>query len=328
MNPILFESMVIAGNSLDGLVAYDRTSAKEIWRKRIDGGVEAGAELAKEHLYFGAGDGFFYKISALTGETVWSYPIRAEGLGKPLIHKDRIYFLAGNNIVHALDMESGRSVWIYNRRDPSPISVRGGSQPAADEKNIYVGFSDGAVVALAQTSGNVVWETQVNRNKRFHDVDSEPIIDGKSLFVAGFDHALSSLDLSTGNSNWQVEQGGYSSPHLQGSRLYLTSTNAKLIALEKANGQILWEKPLRSLGTQPIDYKGLLITGEYIGTLKFFDFETGELVKEFAPGRGVHSQVTLDGTTGEMYFMSADGNLFVLKGYWTDKRRLWPWEEQ
>lgn len=327
MSPILLDNAVITGNSLDGLVAYDRSSARLLWRKVVEGGVEAGAAFDKEHLYFGAGDGFFYKVNALSGETVWTYPIRAEGLGEPLVVGNRVFFLAGNNIVYCLDTDSGRSLWLYNRRDPSNISVRGGSKPSADDKNLYVGFSDGSVVALNLNSGNVVWETLVNRNKRFHDVDSEPLLDGDTLYVAGFDYALTALDKSSGNIRWQLEQGGYSSPLLQGSRLYLTTTNGKLLSIDKSSGQVSWETPMRSLGTRPVEYKGLLVTGEFIGGLKFFDLDSGQLVKEFSPGRGVHSEVTIDGATGDLYFMSADGNLFVLKVGWTDRQRLWPWEE-
>lgn len=328
MTPILTDSLVIAGNSIDGLVAYDRFSAKEVWRLSLEGGVEAGAAEDGDHLYFGAGDGFFYKVKKLNGEVVWSFPIRAEGLGQPTIEGNRIYFLAGNNIVYCLNAGTGKSEWLYNRRDPSNISIRGGSRPSLDDANVYVGFSDGAVVALKKTSGSLVWETVVNKNKRFHDVDAHPYLSGEQLYVAGYDHSLSSLKASSGESLWQVDLGGYSSPYEEGNVLYYSSTDKKIVALQKSTGQKIWEQPLRSLGTRPMEYKGLLLVGEYIGRLKFLDMQTGQLIKEFAPGRGVHSRVALDKKSGDLFFMSADGNLFHLNIGWSDQRRLWPWEDQ
>ena len=328
MTPVLTETLVIAGNSIDGLVAYDRVSASEVWRLPLDGGVEAGVAEDRDHLYFGAGDGFFYKIKKINGEVIWSFPIRAEGLGQPTLEGNRVYFLAGNNIVYCLNTGTGKSVWLYNRRDPSNISVRGGSRPSVDDSNVYVGFSDGAVVALKKESGNLVWETVINKNKRFQDVDAHPYRDGGDLFVAGYDNSLHSLKAASGESQWQIDLGGYSSPYQSGNTLFYATTEKKIVALQKSTGQKIWEQPLRSLGTRPEEFKGLLVVGEFIGRLKFLDMQTGELIREFAPGRGVHSKVTIDKKTGDVFFMSADGNLFHLNIGWSDQRRLWTWEDR
>ena len=155
MKPLVVDDLVIAGNSVDGLVAYEISTAREIWRKTIDGGVEAGVVRKGGFLYFGSGDGFFYKIEAMTGLEVWSFPIRAEGLGQPTISGNSVYFVAGNNIIYSLDITTGKSNWLYNRRDPSNISIRGSSRPTVDDSKVYVGFSDGAVVALSKSTGTL-----------------------------------------------------------------------------------------------------------------------------------------------------------------------------
>jgi outer membrane protein assembly factor BamB len=328
MPPVLTKSMVIAGNSIDGLVAYDRKTAKELWRFNVEGGVEAGVAEQNEFLYFGAGDGFFYKIEKWTGRAVWSFPIRAEGLGQPTIQGNRIYFLAGNNVVYALDTETGKSAWLYNRRDPANISVRGGSRPSVDDSHVYVGFSDGSLVALKKATGTVAWETLVNKNKRFQDIDSHPFLDGETIYIAGYDNSLQAINKKNGDRLWQVNLGGYSMPLKKDSSLYYSSTSNKIVALDKDSGQTIWSQDLRSLGTQPEEFLGLIIVGEYNGSLKLLDMQTGELVKEFHPGRGVHSKVTIDRETGDLYFMSSDGNLFVLNMAWSTKPRLWPREEQ
>ncbi len=328
MTPVLTDSLVIAGNSIDGLVAYDRMSAKEIWRLSLEGGVEAGVAEDREFLYFGAGDGFFYKVKKMNGEVEWSFPIRAEGLGQPTLEGNRVYFLAGNNIIYCLNTDTGKSIWLYNRRDPSNISIRGGSRPSIDDSHVYVGFSDGSVIALKKTSGNLAWETVINKNKRFQDVDAHPYLDGDRLYVAGYDHSLHSLKASSGESLWQVDLGGYSSPYKEGQVLYYSTTEKKVVALQKSTGQKIWEHPLKSLGTGPEEYKGLLIVGEFLGRLNFLDIQTGELISDFPPGRGVHSKVAIDKKNGDLFFMSADGNLFHLNIHWSSQQRLWTWEDQ
>ena len=97
MAPILYKKLVVQGNEVDGLVAYDKKSGRQKWRINIDGGVTSDAKLHKDILYFGAGDGFFYAVDLSTGTKRWTFPIRAEGLGAPLVEDGVVYFLAGNN---------------------------------------------------------------------------------------------------------------------------------------------------------------------------------------------------------------------------------------
>src|SRR3712207_7702884 len=53
--------------------------------------------------------------------------------------------------------------------------------------------------------------------------------------------------------------------------------------------------------------------GEMSGALRFLDARSGELLGEFAPGRGVTSKATVDSLKGEVYFMSHDANLYALQ---------------
>lgn len=325
--PILFEKLVIVGNSIDGIVAYDRDTAQVLWRLKIKDGVEGGAYLAEGTLYFGAGDGQLYSLQPDTGKILWTYPLKAEGLGKPLVKAGVLYILGGNNVAHALNAKTGKLMWIYNRREASNISVRGGSQPALSGDLVFVGFSDGALVALNKTSGAVIWEANLNRNKRFRDVDATPIIDGESVYVSSYDGGLYSLGRLDGKINWMVDEGGYEEVVLQGNQLFFSSSAGKISALDKGSGKILWSKSNpRGIATSPTLYKGTLIVGELSGALRFYDARNGDILGQFEPGRGVTARPTVDVRKGEVYFLSQDANLFALRVNWKRFAKEWPWE--
>lgn len=326
-SPVLTENLVIGGNSIDGLVAYDRRSALKRWRLPIKDGSEAGAQLAEDILYFGAGDGQFYAVRPETGQTLWTYPLRAEGIAKPLIRNGVVYVLGGNNVIHALNARTGKLIWTYNRREAGNISVRGGSQPALAGDQLLVGFSDGALVALNKSSGAVLWETNLNRNKRFRDVDASPVVDGDRVFISSYDGSLYCLGLSDGRVIWMVEDGGYEEVLLSGNTVFYSSTSGKTMALDKNSGKVIWSKDNpRGIGTSPMLYKGVLMVGEMEGALRFLDARTGEFLDEFAPGRGVTSRAAVDSESGEVYFMSTDANLFALQVNWKRFAKDWPWE--
>lgn len=326
-SPILTEKTVVTANSIDGLVAYDRNTAHTRWRMPIKDGAEAGAQLAEEVLYFGAGDGQFYAVQVDTGQVLWSYPLKAEGIAKPLIRGGVVYVLGGNNVAHALNSKTGKLVWTYNRREASNISVRGGSQPAMAGDLILMGFSDGALVALNKTSGAIVWEVNLNRNKRFRDVDATPVVDGDTIYVSSYDGALYSVSRVDGKVNWTVDEGGYEEVLVSGNNLYFSSSTGKTMALDKGSGKVLWSRDNpRGIATAPSLYKGVLMVGEMEGALRFMDARTGDFLAEFAPGRGVTSRVTVDSESGELYFMSTDANLFALRANWKKYAKDWPWE--
>lgn len=325
--PILTEKLVIVGNAIDGLVAYDRDTAHTRWRMDIKDGSEGGAQLVEDILYFGASDGQFYAIQSESGKILWSYPLKAEGIARPLVHGGVVYVLGGNNVAHALNSKTGKLLWTYNRREAGNISVRGGSQPAVAGGLVLIGFSDGALVALNKSSGSIVWETNLNRNKRFRDVDASPIIDGEMAYVSSYDGALYSVNIKDGTIQWTVEDGGYDEVLIVGQSLFFSSSSGQTMALDKLSGKILWKRQNpNGIATAPVLYKGVLMVGEMEGALRFMDARSGELLSEFSPGRGVTSRATVDTKTGEVYFMSLDANLFALRANWKRYEKDWPWE--
>jgi outer membrane protein assembly factor BamB len=325
--PILLGSSVIVGNSIDGLVSYDRQSVHVNWRLPIKGGVEGGAMVDDNVLYFGASDGQLYAVQAESGQTLWTYPLKAEGLAKPMIKDGILYVLGGNNVAHCLDAKTGKLIWVYNRREASNISVRGGSQPAVAGNLVFIGFSDGEMVALNRTSGAVVWEANLNHNKRFRDVDASPVLDGANLFVSSYDGGLYSLTQDSGKINWTIDDGGFEPVVIDGKALYYSSTSGKVYGVDRDSGKILWSKTNpEGISTGPILYKGTMVVGEYAGALRFYDTRNGDLLNSISPGRGITARATADADKGEIYFLSHDANLYALEVSWKRFAKDWPWE--
>jgi outer membrane protein assembly factor BamB len=326
--PIVTDNLVIAGNSIDGIVAYDRHSAREKWRMHIADGVESGAYLFDGILYFGAGDGFFYAVNSTDGQLLWSYPLKAEGLGKPMLSGEDIYVLGGNNVAHSLKAKTGKLNWVYTRRDASSLSIRGGSQPLVSDQTVYFGFSDGSLVALERSTGNVEWEVNLNPNKRFRDVDDSPILENNIIYVSSYDGKLYALAKEDGKTIWSTNEGGYDRVLLSGKSLFLSSTSGKILAIDKTTGKTIWSKVNpHGISTGPQLWRGVLLVAEMGGALRFLDGRTGEFITTFEPGRGVTSTPYVDKKTNDVYFMSADANLFALRLDWRKAISEWPWEE-
>ncbi|WP_415061190.1 PQQ-binding-like beta-propeller repeat protein [Bdellovibrio sp.] len=317
MTPLLVGELIIQGNGLDGIVAYERDTGRMKWRLPVQNGVEPSAAAIKDRLFVGASDGNFYSVESSTGRVQWTFPTKAENLAPPLLDEGVVYFLAGNNVFYALDAATGRQIWLYSRQDTSQFSIRGGSQAALYNGMLYVGFSDGALVALNAKSGAVAWELQLNRNKRFRDIDATPVVEGNQIYIAGYDDKLYCVSADKGEILWRVDGGGYSAITMLGDKLFYPTTNGEVWALKKNNGEKVWSYKLKEgIATQIKNYKGSLVFGESQGKLRFLDANSGAELGAMEPGRGILSAPQVDEKNNRIYFISGEANLYAIEAGW------------
>ena len=320
--PLFYKSkskgdLIIQANAIDGLVAYSKTWGREVWRLPVLNGVESSAIIKDSFLFFGGNDGQFYSADAETGQVLWTFPTRAENLSEPLFEDGLVYVLTGANSLYALEASTGKQVWLYTRTETSSLSIRGGSKPAYQAGTVFVGFSDGALVALSGKTGQIKWEKQLNHNKRFRDLDSNPLLDGEVIYVLGYDDATYALRSSTGDLVWKFEKGGYGSLLMIGDRLYYATTTDEFVALDKTTGKQIWSSPISGgIATSAALLKGVLVFGESQGNLRFLESGTGREIGHFEPGKGILSPPAVDEKKNMVYFISNEANLYGIEAKW------------
>lgn len=314
--------LVIQANASDGLVGYRRSDGQEIWRTRIAAGVEAGGVGDGKRFYVGGLDGQFYAIDIQTGRIAWTFPTRAENLSAPLLDEGILYFQTGAGSVFALDSATGNQKWFYGRSSAETISVRGGSRPAASGDRIFVGFPDGALVALQKSTGVLVWEKALNRNKRFRDLDTDPIVANGVVFVAGYDDAVYALQAGSGDVVWKTpgHEGGHGNMLIASGRLIVSGTDRVLVrALDLASGQEVWrfDDGDRGVANPPVLYRGLVTFGVRGGLLYFLDAVTGRRVGSYNVGKGgISSVVATEESAGRIYFVTGESAVVAMSVGW------------
>jgi outer membrane protein assembly factor BamB len=313
MSPVVVDQIVLQGNAIDGLVAYSRKTGNEIWRAPLRNGVEGGVQVVGTKIYLGASDGHFYCLDLFKGTVIWSVPIPAEVLASPTVVDNVVYFESGADVVYALDAQSGKQLWSYNRQTTTTISVRATTRPTVVGDQVYVGFSDGFLVALNKKSGTLVWDRKLGSVGRFHDVDSTPVFDNGILYVSSFDEAVHAIRADTGAEVWQTEGGGYTAVTIEGDRLYTATSDGRMLALDRSSGKVIWTSQVKhGIATQPAYYKGYLIYGESEGALVVLEAMSAKMVTQFAPGQGIVAPPTVT-KDGDIFVMSNAANLYAIK---------------
>ena len=329
MKTLFTKKLVVQGNGVDGIRAYKKSTGFLKWERSIDGGVEAGASIAGNTLYFGGNDGFFYAVDVNSGKTRWVFPLRAEALGEPFVYNDVVYFVSGNNTVYALKAHTGEQVWFYTRKDGANLTIRGTSRPTVFGDNLIVGFSDGALVSLDRRKGTLRWEKFLGDSRnRFKDVDAHPVLVKDKLLVPSYDGKLYLIQAATGKVLWSVESGGFQTPLVQAKQVYVATSMGEVRAHDLSSGKLLWKHKLRrGVATSPTYYRGLILFGEWDGDFVALDSAKGNVIGRYSTGRGVTSSPSVDGETDLTYMMGTDGDLYAFRIGWVPNNEVWEWEK-
>ena len=325
MAPLLTEKLVIQGNAVDGMVAFDRDSGNKRWALQFKNGVEGGATLANNKIYFGANNGQFYCVDAKTGDILWSFPLNSESLTAPLIRGSYVYHITSNNTLHAFDGESGRELWVTTKGLKAVMTVRGQTQPLFHNGVLYVGFSDGQFSALNAENGRELWSKRLGDDKKFNDVDASARITDNCVLVASYANALFCLDKKTGNIKWRHDVGGFQPVLTVDNKIYYPTGNQEIHVLDGPSGKLLSKIAIsKGFSTEIIAYNNFLIYGETKGSLVVLDRKTLEEVTRFSPGRGLFARPTIDEEKGEIFILSNEANLYKIKLH-GKKKSPFPW---
>jgi outer membrane protein assembly factor BamB len=310
MTPVVYKKTIVVGNALDGIVSYDLETKNEKWRIAIPRGVEASGAAIRDTLFVGGLDGKLYSVNLPDGRINWTFDTKTEVVSEPLLDEGVLYFMAGSQSMYAVDGVSGKQMWSYSRQDTSSnMTVRGGSKPALVGGMLYVGFSDGSLVALNAQTGTEQWEITLNRNTKFKDIDSSPVVSDDVLLINSYDDKLYCISKNKGEIIWSVPYGGSSTPLVIEDKVYTTSSRGELLALSKKDGSLLWKRDTKmGIYTDPINFNNLLVSGESQGKLMFFEKDSGKVLGSFEPGRGVFSKPAVH--EGHLYFISGEANVY------------------
>jgi len=214
------------------------------------------------------------------------------GYATPILVGDRVYTfgrLDTDEVLMALDATSGAVVWrtAYDApfRDNAGVSRHGPgpkSTPLFYDGAVYTLGINGVVSAVDADEGSLLWRIPAESVEPLYATALSPVADaGHVIFHLGGqnDGALTAFDAGTGEVVWSWDGDGpaYASPmvaELGGVRQIVTVTQAHVVGVAAASGELLWERPFVSRSTNNsitpiVDGDDVIITGHDLGVTRF-----------------------------------------------------------
>ncbi|MCX7628027.1 MAG: outer membrane protein assembly factor BamB [Methylophilaceae bacterium] len=251
----------------------------------------------------------------------------------PAVDGKFVYAASQNGELIKLDAATGKPVW----RVSAGEKLSGGT--GAGEKRVLVGTPKGMVLAFDQENGKPLWKAKVAS-----EVLSAPRIYNGVVVVRSGDSRIYGLDAVDGKRKWVYERA---TPTLtlrssagvtidEAGIAFVGFAGGKLIALNSADGKVLWEASVaQPKGTTEIeriaDVTSLpVVDGRYVYASAFngrtvgIDRASGRVLWN----RDISSYVGLavDGST--LYLTQSNGAVYALdyssgKSYWRQGGLQW-----
>ncbi len=229
------------------LVAVDLGGGIERWSRDLVSDVRPATGGG---LVFVAGGGGLAALDPLTGETRWQNTVTGP-VAAPL-HWDTGWLIVSleNGDLLAYRASDGTLLW----RQPlgAPLSTL----PAPALDRLYLGLTDGRILAVELASGAEVWTRHVDGAASGLLALDEQLVAGTTA------RAILSYDLRSARQKWRWRLGAgvLGAPSADGDRIFLTTLDNTVRALHRRNGHLAWRQGLPSRPAGP----PLLIDGHVI----------------------------------------------------------------
>ena len=249
--------------------AFDATSGSKLWAtaltvdkdgkpSRFGGGVSTDGTS----VFATNGVGDVAALDASTGAIKWTKRPAGPLRGAPTLSNGNAYVMTQDNQIYAVRMDNGEAQW--NEAGPVGASgIFGVAAPAAAQGTVIAGYSTGELAAYRYENGRSLWSDTLSRTamstsvSTLTDIDADPVIDRGRVFALGQGGRMAAYELVTGQRIWEINIAGISTPVVSGEWVFVMTSDAKLLCVQRASGKIRWISKLPRYRDEE-DKKGMI----------------------------------------------------------------------
>ncbi|MDX1557130.1 MAG: outer membrane protein assembly factor BamB, partial [Xanthomonadales bacterium] len=280
--PRYVSGTIYAADYKGRITAVNADNGNRIWEKKTDLPLSGGPGVEGSLLVMGTLDGQVLALDAASGNELWTAQVSSEVLAAPAIADGIVIVRCIDGRVFGLDQSTGNRLWIHDRSVPL-LTLRGNAQLLIRAGTAFVGYDDGAVVALRVEDGAVAWEQSfVNPEgrtelDRLADVGDQMMMVATDLIVSSYKNRVTALAAESGRLLWFKDIASATGVTVDRVNLATSDKLGHVWLLDRRNGSTLWKQDqLENRGlTRPAIYGGLVVVGDAEGYLHWMSLDSG-----------------------------------------------------
>jgi len=146
--------------------------------------------------------------------------------------------------------------------------------------------------------------------QRLNDISGDPVMMGQYMVTTSYQGQVTVTDLSQQQVVWSEDASSDQRPEVTQNKVFVSTTDGKVIAYDLMSGQKLWENTqlLHRNLSNPVMLGSDLVVGDYEGALSLLDPNTGNLIGRSETKGQVTSLKVID---NQLYVSTQKGALSV-----------------
>lgn len=246
--PAVDKNAVYAASHSGEISRIDAANGQVVWHVNAGEGVSGGIGAGENVVLVGTNKGMVLAFDEQTGKALWKSKVASEILSAPQIFGGIVVVRSGDSRIYGIDATDGKRKWVYERVTPT-LSLRSSAGVVIDTQGIaFAGFAGGKLAAINTANGKVIWEASVALPKgtteieRIADITSLPVVDGRYVYAAAFQGRVVGIERASGQVLWNRDISSYKGLTSDGSIVYVTQSNGAVYALDYATGKTYWRQ--------------------------------------------------------------------------------------
>ena len=307
---VVDDRVYVAGHGGD-VRALELSSGRSLWVSKTDLDLSGGPAFGEGLVVAGSIGGEVLALDAATGAERWRIAVGGEVLSAPAIGAGLVIVRTVDGKLRGLHVADGTEAWSYEQPVPR-LTLRGNGPPIISGDMVLSGFDSGKVVALALSSGELLWTATVAPSRgrteieRLADIDSAVRVVDKDVFVVSYQGRVAMLSLESGQIWWGRDMSSHRGMATDAENLYVTTADSTVVALRRRDGTEVWRQAqfLRRALTAPAIQGDTLVVADFEGYLHWLDAATGEILGRAKPGGGRISNAPV--SAGDLLLVQGD----------------------
>ena len=257
--PASFGNWAVFGFRNGSIWKVNALSGEKVWEQKLDSFPSRRIRKVNKQLLVVTANQTIYALDSESGAVNWVYDSNAsEGLtirtlAAPTVHQDRVYFGVSSGEIIALSLKTGDRIWTHNPGFSESRFHDVVGEILVIDKMLLVTRYDGVMTALnLNNPKQSLWEKPVKLNS----ITDSSFRHGR-LYVGTHNGYIYAFNPITGQELWKSHIGVSVSSITAGeTKLYVTSTQGRIAALDISKGQLLWYDQVEGLITGSPIYIG------------------------------------------------------------------------
>lgn len=224
------------------LVGVDLSGMREVWRTRLEATSRSGVTVDGATAFVADDDGNVYAVNLATGALRWTAKAIGEVRAPPAVSDGNVYVSARDPDslraqLLALDEGTGSKAWEFSPQ----VRVTTVSAPSAGDGSVVVGFADRMVRSFVADGGEELWGALTIS---LFLPSTAPANHAGAVFIADVSGGLYRLNPETGHRDWDHQNNDLvvqSSPVVSGQAVLLGLDDGRLVAIDAASGDLVWQ---------------------------------------------------------------------------------------